>query len=151
MNVQPYLFFDGNCEEALAFYTKALGAEVTMMLRFKDNPETENRPPVADDKIMHARLRIGDTVIFAGDGMCRGTTHFDGFGLSLTVANEAEADRMYNALLAGGKSMMPRGEKKVLPRGIMDLPPASSALYMRSASASLATACTTRCSLVANP
>ena len=116
MNVQPYLFFDGNCEEALAFYTKALGAEVTMMLRFKDNPETENRPPVADDKIMHARLRIGDTVIFAGDGMCRGTTHFDGFGLSLTVANEAEADRMYNALLAGGKSMMPLGKTFFSPR-----------------------------------
>jgi len=117
MNVQPYLFFDGKCEEALAFYTKAIGAEVTMMLRFKDNPEPQNGPPnVQLDKVMHARVRIGDTVIFAGDGMCRGTNHFDGFSLSLTVANEAEADRIFNALLDGGKTGMPLGKTFFSPR-----------------------------------
>ena len=117
MNVQPYLFFDGRCEEALTFYGKALGAEVTALLRFKDNPEPQGGPPnVQPDKVMHARLRIGDTVIFAGDGMCRGTNHFDGFGLSLTVADEAEADRMFNGLLDGGKVVMPLGKTFFSPR-----------------------------------
>ncbi|HVC44277.1 MAG TPA: VOC family protein [Candidatus Binataceae bacterium] len=117
MNVQPYLFFDGRCEEALAFYTKALGAEVTTMMRFKDNPDPQGAPPnVQPDKVMHARVRIGDTVIFAGDGMCRGTNHFDGFSLSLTVATEAEADHTFNALLAGGKTVMPLGKTFFSPR-----------------------------------
>ncbi len=118
MNVQPYLFFDGRCEEALAFYTKALGAEVTMMMRFKDNPEPQGtRPNIQPDKVMHARLRIGDSVIFAMDGMSPGgASHFDGFGLSLTVANEAEADRMFNALLDGGKTVMPLGKTFFSPR-----------------------------------
>lgn len=117
MNVQPYLFFDGRCEQALTFYKKALGAEVLMLMRFKDNPEPQGGPPnVQPDEIMHARLRIGDTVIFAGDGQCRGTNHFDGFGLSLTVANEAEADRMFNGLLDGGKTIMPLGKTFFSPR-----------------------------------
>lgn len=119
MQVQPYLFFDGRCDEALAFYKKALGAEVTMLMRFKDNPEPQGNPPnLQPDKVMHARVRIGDTVIFAGDGQCRGDgmSHFDGFGLSLTVANEAEADRMFNGLLEGGKVMMPLGKTFFSPR-----------------------------------
>ncbi len=116
MNVQPYLFFDGRCDEALEFYKRALGAEILMLMRFKDHPETENRPAAMDDKVMHARLRIGDTVIFAGDGMCRGTNHFDGFGLSLTVASEAEADRMFNGLLDGGNAVMPLGKTFFSPR-----------------------------------
>ena len=117
MNGQPYLFFDGRCEEALAFYTKALGAEVTMLMRFKDNPEPQGGPPnVQPEKVMHARLRIGDAVIFAGDGMCRGATHFDGVALSLTVADEAEADRMFNGLLDGGTVVMPLGKTFFSPR-----------------------------------
>lgn len=119
MNVQPYLFFDGRCDEALEFYKKALGAEVLMLMRFKDNPEPQGGPPnMQPDKVMHARLRIGDTTVFAGDGQCRGDgmSHFDGFGLSLTVASEAEADRMFNGLLDGGKVMMPLGKTFFSPR-----------------------------------
>jgi PhnB protein len=71
MPVQPYLFFDGRCEEALEFYRSALGAKVAMLLRFKDSPEPPAPgmvPPGSGDKVMHASLRIGDTTVMASDG-----------------------------------------------------------------------------------
>ena len=84
MQVQPYLFFEGRCEEAIEFYRKALGAEVTMLMRYKDSPEPDMCPPGAEDKVMHAAFRIGDT----GDGFRRhvqGQPDFQGFSLSLTM------------------------------------------------------------------
>jgi PhnB protein len=116
VQLQPYLFFDGRCEEALEFYKRTLGAKVAMLMRFKDNPDPNSNPPVADDKVMHARVRIGDTVIFAGDGMCRGSTKFDGFALSLTVADESQADRIFNALAEDGQVVMPLGKTFFSPR-----------------------------------
>ena len=109
--VQPYLFFNGRCEEAIEFYRKALGAEVEMLMRFKDSPEPP--PPGAvtagsENKIMHASLRIGQTTVMASDGCCSGeTASFQGFSLSLSVSNEAEADRAFAALAQGGKVEMP--------------------------------------------
>jgi PhnB protein len=107
--VQPYLFFNGRCEEALKFYESALGAKVEMMLRFKENPD--NPPPGTTpanwgEKVMHASFRIGETVLMASDG-CETTPTFAGFSLSLSVANEAEVDRAFQALSAGGKVNMP--------------------------------------------
>src|SRR5687768_6687136 len=96
--VQPYLFFGGNCEEAVAFYGKAIGAEVEMMLRFKDSPEPHPPgmvPPGFEDKIMHASFRIGRTTVMASDGCGPEKTSFEGFSLSLSVATEAEADRVF--------------------------------------------------------
>ena len=96
MLVQPYLFFDGRCEEAIEFYRKALGAEVGMMMRYKDSPEPPPPgmvPPGSENKMMHASLRIGDTTVMASDGGCQGKPSFQGFSLSLTVPSEAEADR----------------------------------------------------------
>src|ERR1041384_4744120 len=95
--IQPYLFFGGRCEEAVEFYRTALGAEVLMLMRFKESPEPHppgTLPPGSEEKVMHASFRIGDTTIMASDGMCRETS-FDGFSLSLTVPNEAEADRAF--------------------------------------------------------
>lgn len=109
--VQSYLFFDGKCEEAIEFYKRALGAEVQMMLRFKDNPEPSKpgcEPPKgSENKIMHAQFRIGETVVMGSDGRCSGKPNFEGFALSLTVATEAEADKAFNALADGGKVEMP--------------------------------------------
>lgn len=110
MDVQPYLFFDGRCEEALAFYRNALGARVDMLMRFRESPEAP--PPGAcapgsEDKIMHASLRIGHTVIMASDGACGGTPRFDGFALSINAADETEADRLFAALADGGGVRMP--------------------------------------------
>jgi PhnB protein len=105
--VQPYLFFDGRCEEALEFYRRTLGAEVTALMRFKESPDPAMCPPSAGDKVMHASFRIGETTLLASDGRCQGKPSFQGFSLSLTVANEAEADRLFASLAEGGQVQMP--------------------------------------------
>ena len=113
MQVQPYLFFDGRCEEALSFYKQALGADVTALLRWKDCPEPGGQsmtPPGSADKIMHARLRIGETTVMASDGRCQGQPSFRGFSLSITAANETEAKRLFGALAEGGQVQMPLGK-----------------------------------------
>ncbi len=108
--VQAYLFLDGKCEEALNFYQSALGAELVVLMRFKDNPDRSNPgcvPPGSENKVMHAQFKIGQTVIMASDGRCSGQPNFQGFALSLTVPSEAEADRAFAALSQGGKVEMP--------------------------------------------
>jgi PhnB protein len=107
MQVQPYLMYEGRCEEALAFYRGALGAEVTMLMRFKESPDPSMVPPGAGDKVMHASFRIGETTVLASDGRCEGRPSFQGFSLSLTVPNEAEAERLFGALGDGGQVQMP--------------------------------------------
>ena len=120
MQVQPYLFFDGRCEEAAEFYQGALGAEVTMLMRFKDSPEPQEQdcmvPPGAGDKVMHAELRIGDATVLVSDGRCQGRPSFEGFSLSLTVPHAAEAERLFAALADGGRVQMPLGETFFSPR-----------------------------------
>jgi len=105
--VEPYLFFNGRCEEAIEFYKKALGAEVDMLVRFKDSPDPDMRPADAEDKIMHASFNIGATKLMASDGRCEGTSNFQGFSLSLTAPSEAEANQAFNALADGGQVRMP--------------------------------------------
>ena len=110
MQVQPYLFFDGRCEEALEFYRAALGAEVTSLHRFKDSPEPHAPgmiPSGAENKVMHASFRVGGTTVLASDGRCTGHPSFQGFSLSLTVPNDAEAERLFAALGQGGQVQMP--------------------------------------------
>jgi PhnB protein len=116
MQVQPYLFLDGRCEEALTFYGKALGAKVEMMMRFKESPDQTMIRPGSEDKIMHASFHVGDTQIFASDGMCQGQAAFQGFALSLTVADEAEAERRFAALADGGEIRMPLAKTFFSPR-----------------------------------
>ena len=110
MNVEPYLFFEGRCEEAIEFYRKALGAEVTMLMRYKDSPEPPppgKLPPGSEQKVMHASLRIGDTTVMASDGLCQGQPSFQGFSLSIAVPDEARADKMFEALTDRGRVQMP--------------------------------------------
>ena len=117
--VQPYLFFDGRCEEALEFYRKALGAEVMMLMRFKDCPEPPQPgmcPPGSDNKVMHASFRIGDSTIMASDGRCTGKPSFEGFSLSITVPTEVEAERLFTALANGGQVQMPLARTFYSPR-----------------------------------
>lgn len=114
MQIQPYLFFDGRCEEAADYYRRTLGAEVTMMLRFKDNPESNKDncmvKPGSENKVMHMNMRIGETTVLASDGRCEGKPNFQGFSLSLTVPNDADAKRLFNALSDGGQVQMPLGK-----------------------------------------
>ena len=109
MTIQPYLFFEGRCEEAIEFYRRALGAEVKMLMRYAESPEPVPPgmvPPGSENKVMHACLSIGGAEVMASDGMCRGAASFQGFSLSLSVANEAEADRAFAALADGGEVRM---------------------------------------------
>jgi PhnB protein len=106
MRVEPYLYFNGRCEEAVEFYRRAVGAEVVALTRYKDNPGAQ-APAGAGDKVMHANLRIGDTTVLASDGQCQGATNFQGFSLSLTAAKDAEADRLFGALSEGGAVQVP--------------------------------------------
>lgn len=107
--VQPYLFFGGRCEEAIAFYGTAVGAQLGMLMRFKDSPEPMPPgmlPPGYENKVMHASFRIGDTELMASDG-CGESEGFKGFSLSLSVASEAEAQRVFAALAQDGQVKMP--------------------------------------------
>ncbi len=115
MQVQPYLFFDGRCDEAIAFYKKALGAEVTMLMRFKDNPEPPQPgsgcgPGGAPDKVMHSAFRIGSTEVMASDGNCAGKPSFQGFALTIDARDEAHAKQLFGALSEGGQVQMPLGK-----------------------------------------
>ena len=110
MNVQTYLFLDGRTEEALAFYKKAVGADVTMLMKFKESPDKSQIPPGADDKVMHAVFRVGDTPIMISDGMNNGRPKFEGFALSVNANDVAEAQKYFNALLDGGEVTMPLAE-----------------------------------------
>jgi PhnB protein len=111
LKVQPYLFFEGRCEEAIGFYRGALGAEVTELMRSGDSPDPSMRLPGGEEKIIHASLRIGDLTVMASDGRCRGQPSFQGFSLALTVPDRAAADRLASALAEnGGQVLMPLGE-----------------------------------------
>jgi PhnB protein len=116
MQVQPYLFFDGRCEEAVEYYGKALGAEVTALMHFKEGPDQAMVPPGAGDKVMHASFRVGDTTVMASDGRCLGQPSFQGFSLALTPVNEAEAERLFAALADGGQVQMPLAKTFFSPR-----------------------------------
>ena len=119
MRVEPYLFFNGRCEEAVEFYKKALGAKVAVLMRFKDSPEPHAPgmlPPGSENKVMHVSFRVGDTTVMASDGFCKGQTEFQGLSLSLTVSNEAEADRVFAALADGGQVQMPLNKTFWSPR-----------------------------------
>jgi PhnB protein len=114
MRVEPYLFFDGRCEEALAFYHEKIGAEVIMLMRFKDAPPTHEPPedcpppaPEAGDKVMHAAFKLGETTVLASDGYAKGNPRFEGVSLSLSVADDATAERLFAALADGGQIQMP--------------------------------------------
>jgi PhnB protein len=107
--IQPYLFFNGQCEEALNFYSKAIGAKIEMMMRYKDSPEpvpADRIPAGYENKVMHASFRVGDNMLMASDG-CGEGEKFSGFSISYTVASEAEAKKVFEALSQGGQVTMP--------------------------------------------
>lgn len=126
MLVQPYLSFEGRCEEAIAFYKKAAGAEVKALMRWKDMPASEpsaqegcaadgagpSLPPGSEEKIMHSEIQIGDSVVMMSDGMCQGAAaaKFAGVSLTLSLDGEADAKRIFSALAEGGQVTMPQSK-----------------------------------------
>jgi PhnB protein len=107
MNLQPYLFFEGRCDEAIEFYKNLLGAKVEMLMRFKDAPDQSMISPGSAEKVMHAAVRVGDTQVLMSDGRCQGKASFSGFALAVSVADDAAAERTFNALAEGGQVRMP--------------------------------------------
>ena len=117
--IEPYLFFNGRCEEALDFYRKGLGAEVQFVMRYKESPEPPppgRVPPGFENKIMHASFRIGQTTVMASDGCSNDKAKFEGFFLAIQVPEEKDADRAFAALADGGKVEMPLAKTFWSPR-----------------------------------
>jgi PhnB protein len=106
-NVQPYLFFEGRCEEALEFYKKSIGAKVIAMMRYRDSPDQSMAVPGMEDKIIHSLFQVGDSSLMASDGEGGGRPKFEGFALSITAPDPAEAERLFTALVEGGTVQMP--------------------------------------------
>ena len=116
--VQPYLFFGGRCEEALAFYRSTIGAQVDLLMLYKDSPVPQppgSIPPGWEQKVMHVSFHIGGTKLMASDG-CAAGAQFNGFSLSLTVPTVAEAERAFAALVVGGQVQMPLTKTFYSPR-----------------------------------
>jgi PhnB protein len=115
MQVTPYLCFEGRCEEALQFYAAAVGAKTEALMRFREAPPTEGSSggcgemptSVTGDKVMHASLRIGDSVLMASDGRCTGNARFEGIALTIEARDDAHAEQLFTALSDGGKVEMP--------------------------------------------
>jgi PhnB protein len=113
MAIHPYLYFSGRAEEAIAFYQKAIGAELTMLLRFKDSPEPAPEGVIApgwENKVMHANLKIDGADVHLSDGCGADNAGFKGFSLTYTAKDDAEADRVFAALAEGGHTRMPLGK-----------------------------------------
>lgn len=115
MQIQPYVFFDGRCEEALEFYQQSVGAEIGMLLRYRDNPDPSTNPPGAEDNIMHGEMRIGESTVLVSDGHCGGSPTFEGFALTLIAKSVEESERLYKALEEGGQVLVPLGKSFFSP------------------------------------
>jgi PhnB protein len=105
VTIQPYLYFAGRAEEAITFYQKVFGAELQMLLRFKDSPDPVPVGMIApgwENKVMHSSLKIGESIVLASDGCGSAAAGFKGFGLSYAVKDAAEADRIFAALAEAG-------------------------------------------------
>ncbi len=119
MSVEPYLFFEGRCEEAIEFYKKALGAQVQMVMRYKDSPEPPPPgmvPPGSENKVMHGSFTVEGTTIMVSDGGVSGKPNFQGFSLAVNAKSAADTDRYFNALAEEGNVQMPLGKTFWSPR-----------------------------------
>jgi PhnB protein len=119
MKVEPYLFFEGRCDEAIEFYRKNLGAEVSALMRYQESPEPHqpgSLPPGSEHKVMHALITIGDTKVMVSDGRCSGKPVFQGFALTITAPDAARANKMFAALADGGQVQMALAKTFFSPR-----------------------------------
>jgi len=130
MQIEPYLFFNGRCEEAIAFYHQAIGAETSILMRYKDSPEPTPPgmlPPGFEDKIMHATLKVSTATLMVSDGMSEDQVGFQGFSLSLSPTDETEAQRLFAALSSGGQVQMPSRPSPPVPASKCRSPTCSGA------------------------
>ena len=110
MQINPYLFYNSNCEAAFKFYEKVLGGKIEMLLRNEEAPESMPSPPERKKQIMHARISINGEILMASDAP---PDHFQkpqGFAVSLALSDLADAERKFKALSEGGSTGMPFGK-----------------------------------------
>ena len=108
MHVQPYLFFNGRCDEAIAFYQRALGATDVVKMTYRESPEPSQEPASHLDKVMHASFRVGTTEVMCSDGEPGAKpASFQGFSLAVVVDDDAKAKRAFDALAHGGQVRQP--------------------------------------------
>ena len=110
MHVQTYVYGDGRSEEMLSFYKQAVGAQITMLMKFKEAPDQSQMSPGSAEKIMHAAFKVGETDIMISDGMNKGNPKFDGFALTIQAKDPAEAEKYFKGLTNGGEVTMPLAE-----------------------------------------
>lgn len=109
MQVNPYIHYSGNCEEALNFYAKAIGAKIDVIMHVKGSPAEEHLPPEMADKVLHSQFTIDGEVVMASDAPL---AHFEkpqGFSVALQIQDPAEGERIFKALADGGAIKMPYG------------------------------------------
>jgi PhnB protein len=106
MRVNPYLNFNGQCEQAFQFYAEATGAKIDAMMNFESSPMADQMPPEARKMIVHASMRVGDTMIMGSDAPGDRYQKPQGFAVSLIVDTPAEAERIFSALSSGGEVRM---------------------------------------------
>jgi PhnB protein len=109
MQLNPYLMFKGDCEAAFSFYEKVLGGKIQAMMRYEGSPAAQHIPPEWRDRIMHARLTVGDEVLMGSDAPPPHDA-MKGFSVTLSVRDAAEAERIFHALAENGVVKMPIAE-----------------------------------------
>jgi PhnB protein len=120
--VQPYLNFDGRCDEAMVVKhppikeTCMIGAKVGMLMRFKEAPDKSMISPGSEEKVMHSAVQVGDAMVLMSDGRCTGKPNFQGIALAISAKTEAEADKLFSGLADGGQVQMPMAKTFFSPK-----------------------------------
>ncbi len=107
MHLNPYLVFDGSCEEAFKFYEKTLGGKIKAMMTFEGSPMAKQMPEEWQAKIMHTTLEIGGQLLMGSDARGEHYHKPQGFSVSLSIEKVADAERVFAAFAEGGKVQMP--------------------------------------------
>lgn len=107
MHLNPYLFFNGDCEEALKFYEQTLGARIEAVMKYGGSPSEKDVPPDWKDKIIHSRFTVGDTALMASDAPPPHYQRPAGFSVSISVDDTAKGEKIFNALVENGTTIMP--------------------------------------------
>ena len=107
MELNPYLTFNGQCEAAFKFYEKVLGGKIVAMMTYAEMPGNSEISKESKDRIMHARLQVGDKVLMASDSPPGRFQAAKGFNINISVKDPAEADRLFDALSVKGTVNMP--------------------------------------------
>ncbi len=107
MELNPYLYFNGNCEVAFKFYEQHLGGKIEAVYTYAGSPMENQLPPEWRDKVMHVRMKVGTTVLMGSDAPEGRYRTPQGFSVSLNLKDAAEADRLFEALSKNGTVSMP--------------------------------------------